>query len=57
MSHIQIISKAQEPSRAESLLVWQQKAAVFGVVAGGFSTLATAFNTFTQAIDRKEGDA
>lgn len=57
MSHIHTISKTQDPSRAESLLVWQQKAAVFGVIVGGISTLATAFNTYTQAIDRKEGDA
>ncbi|MDX9973775.1 MAG: hypothetical protein RBU21_12395 [FCB group bacterium] len=57
MSHIHTISRAQDPSRAESLLVWQQKAAVFGVLAGGLSTLATAFNVFTQATDRKEGEA
>jgi hypothetical protein len=57
MSHIKTISKGQEPVRAESLLVWQQKAAVFGVLATGFSTIATAFNTYTQAADRKQGEA
>lgn len=53
MRHIEIISKEQKPAQAESLLVWQQKATIFGAAATGLNTLATALNTWTQAADRK----
>ena len=57
MTHIQIISKGQEPARAESLLVWQQKAAIFGVLATGLNTLFTAANTYTHFADWKNPPA
>ena len=56
MSHIKHVSK-QHPALAETLLQWTQKAAVFGGLATGLSTLATAFNTYTQAGERKSPEA
>jgi len=57
MSHIKAISKSVEPAQAESLLVWQQKAAVFGAFATGLGALTNAFNVWTQATDRKADEA
>lgn len=56
MRHIMQITK-QHPASAETLLQWQQKAAVFGGLATGLSTLANALNAYTQADERKSPDA
>ncbi len=56
MKHVKNITR-HEPARAESLLQWQQKAVVFGGLATGINTLASALNTFTQANERKGPDA
>jgi hypothetical protein len=57
MTHIKAISKPQDPARAESLLVWQQKAAIFSTVATGLGVLATGFGTWVEATEVKGADA
>ena len=60
MKHITLITTNSGPVKADSLLVTQQKAAIFGVLATGIGVLgtatgalATAFSTYETGLHTK----